>query len=815
MSRHESRRAITFFEGAAHRKRNEFDIHLRTNTDNGHDVYGTATAGAVHIDDNPRFRECASGDTFMLLRVFLRNLSDDRVPYMWFYGTASVSLRAWCTGQPLCLVVYAQTPDSPLLRDVGRLCIDAMPSDACDTSGCIHPPRDEREPPALAHPATGVIATRSGEKHPSTRDLITFPRYSVTSELGGWVPLSVAQSVFSRATPGAAPAHNFWTAAINFALHVCNLTETDYLGCETDSSSATEVLRQALGLLVWVIPYTEDLVPGAACDSTKALPADVFTSAVSTRRLSDAAADCEDFSRTVVELHRSLIETPVGGSTPNILRVLIRTARLYTPVIADMRVRASGGDPTSDYDLHDTAVLVPNGTIDGCMNASGWTSNTPVTPLVVDGVAWLYDGRERNIAPLPTGVIEMALRQTAIPSLAAARTCASTATAMSDFYVDVINMIVPDHAQPMRLVLNTATTYGLPLADFLARIQNGTLRCVALDDGFDRGEFTLDKQFTPHPRDIAALTTGVRALAAPSIPRYFGNSERVVALVAFRDITETMIERIKERARNVFSDNGFPVCEDTSGVFPLADGLSVWLIDAGAPARAEPPRHTGASMHHRGIEHPQPVRATVDLRALEEHSFSDDDDPRATSPVRTPDSWDSPSPRNTHSPPREFDEHTEYVARPPEEVVAPEDITVLPAQEEEEEKVQTPHRNIVVYCMHQTGPPPPHYRAIGCGYYLAAWVKPDIYTLRILVPPTEAITFKKWKFEACDWARPAPPAPPEPPMGVMPIVRVNLDGVTVVISHVRSGYDCAYRCGFYDSRTSEFDDAWGVMWRAS
>ena len=475
----------------------DFDLHFRTKL--GVDFFVTTTNGECRFSSS-LFRGALSIHD-AVIRVFVPRVNEDGIQYRWLYGTTWPKVSAFSSDKGCCVPVYSLRPD-------GTLGLSAT----LKVNGGGEMLR------------LGQITGRtvSFSATPRLKPIEQIPpnylRYSVRTEFGSLAPVSVLQlSQTARETP---PPNSFvfWETSLAKALVLCGATLDTYLDKDAGDPLCVEVLRQTLGSLTWSIAYATDVSPIRAprakhdekfASDDEDYEIDEFTSAFSTMYPNHAAADCEDYSRLLLEMFAQLLACGRNPEAPRFMLQLIATANLFTPTIADMCVADSMTTNTGQMDLHNTFVLLPRDVVQDCTSGARRNSvlkRKELKPVFIDGVVWIQDYNASDSVEETRGLLRLVENAGVVPWLRASRVRMTTETACSIFYKFVLHLYVAMRAEQRQLptlaVVTNEGRVGLGARAFVESVLNGSLTCREIDDGYHSIFYQELKKLLPRARDL-------------------------------------------------------------------------------------------------------------------------------------------------------------------------------------------------------------------------------------------------------------------------------------------------------------------------
>jgi hypothetical protein len=204
-----------------------------------------------------------------------------------------------------------------------------------------------------------VSDENSTELVPVHQDLLEFMRLNVDSP---FLPLLTTQlrkttvpfwvmafGSFEGATTSGAN-EGFFVNAINASLHYLHIDPAEFV---KDPTEFPEVLAQVIGFYVWCCPYISDQIRDA--HTNRFTPFDQFSLPRSNPDQAYAAGDCEDFSRDMIYLFRTLQEYPFHETNNPEFKALLYLVSFYTAVTVDSVIQPE----TNKKSLHMYVKLIP------------------------------------------------------------------------------------------------------------------------------------------------------------------------------------------------------------------------------------------------------------------------------------------------------------------------------------------------------------------------------------------------------------------------------------------------------------------------
>lgn len=519
-----------------------------------------------------------SRDDAVLVRVCVDRRSEIGIEYSWWCGTTMMT-RGDLDAPGKSLEVLSVN-DSGDVAVTGILCLDGEPADCTPILREYPQPECEIDPRHLKGRVRGVVHTLS----PSDQVLQSSVQLTTSWCTGGIVPVSVLQTTVSHSIfrdPECSRA--FWDEMTKSALHRCRLTKDEFMALPISSPVASEVLRHTIGQYMWSIPYALDRsIPveyrnkGISSDGTVSV--DQFWNVLNATPPGLVAGDCEDFTRTGIDLFNDLIRCPDDSSVTSFVASI---ARQYQAVAIDVRassrIRLHSDDDGGDHVLHQTFALIPRSVFSG-MTIPRTSKRYPpqVGIIFIDGVVWsssLY-GTNAVDSYAWSRVTHSAQEEL---SMTSNRVCVSDDVLIDSFYQHVIAVYLPQpngSSTPRTLlplcdVGEGQSTYGLDIRDFINRVNQNTIEFAGVDDAYD-GEKNqcIASYVAPAPKiqGVSRITAMGRVEGSAYVRFSFNLHSMTAEQAAAR--RELMISHA--------GSNGI-VMDPVGELFMIGDTLQVWI----------------------------------------------------------------------------------------------------------------------------------------------------------------------------------------------------------------------------------------------
>lgn len=460
------------------------------------EVVWSATDGQLVLPDehNEYWLHCRKE---LLIRVCVDRVSEDGIVYNWWCGTSFA------------------TPD--------ELRASTIPIYSVDSRGGSHirghlRPDNPRQPGGVEHTKLlsgvspdvpsddGVLTARANGANVSCRpsNPIFAPGIMIDAPwcMGGKIPVSVYQTtIATSAVSDPQCSVSFWQHHLESALAHCGVSVDDFKVLPRKSSMMREILRQTLGAYLWSVPYAIDRSTEASYTGTSGVdgtwPTDQFWRVLNASSPGMAAGDCEDFVRTGIDLFYDMVRCQPEHE---LVYIIAQVAKMYHPVAVDVctypRMQLETPGSSTDIVLHQTLALMPILTVYRMRGKNSGSRRANDAQMVfIDGVVWTSDvhGVDSRYASDIHHIPHVLART--------GRVCVTTDTLYDKFYRQVVAMYIPSavDSETVRCVLpmESGTTYGLPIREFIRRVDADELDVAVVNDHYDRNRAIVEYATLP------------------------------------------------------------------------------------------------------------------------------------------------------------------------------------------------------------------------------------------------------------------------------------------------------------------------------